>query len=152
MKALQMDIGAAKESFVKYLRAGDYRITPERLQVLETILNTDGHFDADELFLQMKSSGSKVSRATVYNTLDLLQDCGLISKYRFGENHSRYEKAFGRPHHDHLICLECGDIIEFVNDRLSKIQTDVCKENNFKAQSSTLQIFGICSKCQKKEQ
>ncbi len=133
------------------LKAGSYRITPERFQVLESIMNNDGHFDADGLFLQMKSGGSKVSRATVYNTLELLQDCGLISKYRFGENHSRYEKAFGRPHHDHLICLECGDIIEFVSDKLSRIQADVCKGNSFKPQSSTLQIFGTCKKCQEKE-
>ncbi|MEW6062025.1 MAG: Fur family transcriptional regulator [Bacteroidota bacterium] len=144
-----MDIELAKESFTQYLKAGNYRITPERFMILDAVMNYDGHFDADELFFQMKSSGQKVSRATVYNTLDLLQDCGLISKYRFGENHSRYEKAFGRPHHHHMICLECGDIIEFVNDRIEKIQKDVCTENNFKAQTTTLQIFGICSKCQK---
>ncbi|MEE9288144.1 MAG: transcriptional repressor, partial [Bacteroidota bacterium] len=58
-------------------------------------------------------------------------------------------KAFGRPHHDHLICLECGEIIEFVSGRLAKLQVEVCKKNRFNAQSSTLQIFGICSKCQK---
>lgn len=145
-----MDIEAAKESFTKYLKAGKYRITAERFQVLESVMRSEGHFDADGLFLQLKSSGSKVSRATVYNTLELLQDCGLISKYRFGESHSRYEKTFGRPHHDHMICLECGDIIEFVSDKLNRIQTDVCRENEFRMQSSTLQIFGMCRKCQHK--
>ncbi|MFA6540088.1 MAG: Fur family transcriptional regulator [Bacteroidota bacterium] len=144
-----MDIELAKENFTKYLKTGSYRITPERFVILEAVMLFDGHFDADELFFQMKTNGQKVSRATVYNTLDLLQDCGLISKYRFGENHSRYEKAFGRPHHHHLICLECGDIIEFVNDKIEKIQNEVCTTNNFKSQTSTLQIFGICSKCQK---
>ncbi len=144
-----MDIALAKENFTKYLKSGSYRITPERFIIMEAVMNFDGHFDADELFFQVKTSGQKVSRATVYNTLDLLQDCGLISKYRFGENHSRYEKAFGRPHHHHLICLECGDIIEFVNDRIEKIQKEVSDENLFKVQTSTLQIFGICSKCQR---
>ncbi|MDD8017961.1 MAG: Fur family transcriptional regulator [Bacteroidota bacterium] len=144
-----MDIQLAKENFTKYLKGGNFRITPERFIILDAVMNIDGHFDADELFFQMKTSGQKVSRATVYNTLDLLQDCGLISKYRFGENHSKYEKAFGRPQHHHLICLECGDIIEFVNDRIEKIQKDVCDQNSFKSQTSTLQIFGICSKCQK---
>ncbi len=144
-----MDSALAKDNFTKYLKSGSYRITPERFVILEAVMNYDGHFDADELFFQVKTSGQKVSRATVYNTLDLLQDCGLISKYRFGENHSRYEKAFGRPHHHHLICLECGDIIEFVNDRIEKIQKEVSNENKFKVQTSTLQIFGICSKCQK---
>ncbi len=144
-----MDSTLAKENFTKYLKAGSYRITPERFVILDVIMNYDGHFDADELFFQVKTSGQKVSRATVYNTLDLLQDCGLISKYRFGENHSRYEKAFGRPHHHHLICLECGDIIEFVNERIEKIQKEVSDENKFKVQTSTLQIFGVCQKCQK---
>jgi Fur family ferric uptake transcriptional regulator len=144
-----MDIRLAKENFTKYLKTGSYRITPERNIILEAVMNYDGHFDADELFLQVKTSGQKVSRATVYNTLDLLQECGLISKYRFGENHSRYEKAFGRPHHHHLICMECGDIIEFVSDKIEKIQKEICNENKFKVQTSTLQIFGICSKCQK---
>jgi Fur family ferric uptake transcriptional regulator len=144
-----MDITLAKENFTEYLKSGSYRITPERFIIMETVMNRDGHFDADELFFQIKTSGQKVSRATIYNTLDLLQDCGLISKYRFGENHSRYEKAFGRPHHHHLICLECGDIIEFVNERIEKIQKEVCDENKFKVQTSTLQIFGICLKCQR---
>jgi Fur family transcriptional regulator, ferric uptake regulator len=145
-----MDIQlVAKENFTKYLKSGSFRITPERFVILEAVMSYDGHFDADELFFQVKSNGQKVSRATVYNTLDLLQDCGLISKYRFGENHSRYEKAFGRPQHHHLICLECGDIIEFVSDEIETIQQEVCNSNNFKSQSSTLQIFGICSKCQK---
>ncbi len=144
-----MDISAAKESFTKFLKAGNYRVTPERFVILEAVLNSKGHFDADELYLKIKSSGHKVSRATVYNTLDLLQEFGFISKYRFGENHSRFEKTFGRPHHDHLICLECGEIIEFVNDKILQIQTEVCKEKKFRPQSSTLQIFGICSKCQR---
>jgi Fur family ferric uptake transcriptional regulator len=144
-----MDSALAKDNFTKYLKSGSYRITPERFVILDAVMNYDGHFDADELFFQVKTSGQKVSRATVYNTLDLLQDCGLISKYRFGENHSRYEKAFGRPHHHHLICLECGDIIEFVNDRIEKIQKEVSDENKFTVQTSTLQIFGTCQKCKK---
>jgi len=145
-----MDIDVAKENFTKYLKQGNYRVTPERFTILEAALQSDGHFDADELFFQMKTNGQKVSRATVYNTLDLLQDCGLLSRYRFGTNHSKYEKAFGRPQHHHLICLECGDIIEFVNDNIENVQKDVCEKNSFLPQTTTLQIFGICYKCQKK--
>ncbi len=141
-----MNATSAKELFTKHLKSGEYRITPERFLILDVILKKDGHFDADELYIQMKSEGAKISRATVYNTLSLLLDCGLVSKYHFGENHSRYEKTVGRPRHDHLICLECGDIIEFENEKLIKLQDEVCKKNNFKAQSSTLQIFGVCGK------
>ena len=143
-----MDIASAKNTLTQYLKEKNLRPTRERFLLLEEILRTSGHFDADALFATLNSRGLKASRATVYNTLDLLVECGLISRYRFGENHSRYEKAFGRPRHDHLICLECGDIIEFINEKLDKIQKEVCEEKKFKLQNSTLQIFGICSKCQ----
>lgn len=144
-----MDLDAARGTLTKYLKANKLRITPERFKLLDEVMKGSGHFDADELHSRLRSKGIKVSRATIYNTLDVFLECGLISKYRFGENHSRYEKAFGRPRHDHLICLSCGDIIEFVNEKLNKIQEEVCKEKNFKAQNATLQIFGICAKCQK---
>ena len=145
-----MDIQSARETLSKYLAQHDLRPTRERFLLLEEIMKTGGHFDADQLFASLNAKGLKASRATVYNTLDLLVDCGLISKYTFGENHSRYEKAFGRPRHDHLICLECGDIIEFVSEKLDRIQKEVCEEKKFRISNSTLQIFGICSKCQKK--
>jgi Fur family ferric uptake transcriptional regulator len=146
-----MDMQAAHDILTKYLRSkGNLRATPERYAVLDAVLQSQGHFDAEGLYYRMVSGGIKVSKATVYNTLDLLQSCGLVSKYRFAENTSRYEKAFGRPHHHHLICLECGDIIEFVNDRLEVIQEEVCGEKSFTPQSSSLQIFGTCVKCKKK--
>ena len=143
-----MDTNAARGLFASFLKAGDYRITPERFVVLDAVLASKGHFDADELYLKMKSTGQKVSRATVYNTLDLLLECGFISRYRFAENHSRYEKIIGRPHHDHLICLECGEITEFVSDKIALVNSEICKEKKFKAQSATFQIFGTCAKCQ----
>lgn len=146
-----MDIRAATETLSSYLKAKKLRPTRERLLLLEEIMHTNGHFDADELYASLNARGLKASRATVYNTLDLLVDCGLISRYRFAENHSRYEKAFGRPRHDHLICLECGDIIEFVNSRLERIQREVCEEKKFRMQNATLQIFGTCVKCQHKK-
>jgi Fur family ferric uptake transcriptional regulator len=146
-----MDLTSAKDTLTRYLQEKNLRPTRERFTLLEEIMRGNGHFDAEEFYIRVKSKGLKVSRATVYNTLDLLVACGLISKYHFGEDHSRYEKAFGRPRHDHLICLECGDIIEFVNPKLNAILDDVSKEKRFKMQSSTLQIFGVCSKCQSKK-
>jgi Fur family transcriptional regulator, ferric uptake regulator len=147
-----MDIKAVTETLSAYLKEKKLRPTRERFVLLQEIMQLDKHFDAEELFSTLSAKGLKASRATVYNTLDLLVECGLISRYRFGENHSRYEKAFGRPRHDHLICIECGDIIEFVNEKLDKIQKEVCKKKKFKHHNSTLQIFGICYKCQSKEE
>jgi Fur family ferric uptake transcriptional regulator len=146
-----VDDSAAKDILIQYLEEKKLRPTRERFLLLDEIMHTGGHFDADDLFAKLNAKGVQVSRATVYNTLDLLVDCGLISRYRFGENHSRYEKAFGRPRHDHLICLECGDIIEFVNDKLDKLQQEVCSEHKFKPHNSTLQIFGVCQACQSKK-
>ncbi len=146
-----MNIDAARETLSSYLISKKLRPTRERFLLLEEIMKTHGHFDADELFASLSARGLKASRATVYNTLDLLVECGLISKYRFGENHSRYEKAFGRPRHDHLICLECGDIIEFVSEKVERLQREVCEEKKFRPQNSTLQIFGTCAKCQSKK-
>lgn len=143
-----MDIKAARETLSQYLREKKLRPTRERFLLLDQILQTNGHFDADQFYASLVSKGLKASRATVYNTLELLVDCGLISRYRFGENHSRYEKAFGRPRHDHLVCLDCGEIIEFVSDKLERIQREVCEEKNFKQRNSSLQIFGMCAKCQ----
>jgi len=146
-----VDIQAAHDILTRHLRSGKQRATPERHAVLDAVLQSQGHFDAEGLYYRMLSNGAKVSKATVYNTLDVLQECGLVSKYRFAENTSRYEKAFERPHHHHLICLECGDIIEFVSDKLERLQQDVCSEKKFIAHNSTLQVFGTCSKCRKSE-
>jgi Fur family transcriptional regulator, ferric uptake regulator len=142
-----MDITSAIETLERYIQEKKLRSTKERHVILTEIMRGSGHFDADEFYARLKSKGQKVSRATVYNTLDLLVDCGLISRESFGGSHSRYEKAFGRPRHDHLICLECGEIIEFTNDKLNKLQEDVCREYSFKLQNASLQIFGTCSKC-----
>lgn len=145
-----MNNDAAREILNDYLKShGKLRATQERFVILDAVLETQGHFDAESLYYRLISSGMKVSKATVYNTLDLLQSAGLVSKYRFAENTSRYEKAFGRPHHHHLICLECGDIIEFMNEKLERIQEEVSSEKRFTPQSYSLQIFGTCSKCRK---
>src|SRR5512136_673956 len=145
-----MDLEAAHETLSKFLKSkGNLRATPERFAILDAVLQTQGHFDAEGLYYRLISSGTRVSKATVYNTLELLQNAGLVSKYRFTENSFRYEKSFGRPQHHHLVCLECGDIIEFVSDRLERIQAEVCDEKKFQMQSSTLQIFGVCARCAK---
>ena len=146
-----MEKTAAYEILKRYLREhGNLRSTSSRFAVLDAVLDTQGHFDAENLYYRIITSGVRISKATVYNTLDLLQSCGLVSKYRFAENASRYEKAFGRPQHHHLICLSCGDITEFVSEKLDQIQEEVCREKSFRPQSSTMQVFGMCPRCQKK--
>ncbi len=142
-----MDNTSARDILKKFLLEKKLRPTRERFLLLDEIMKMTGHFDADQVYAILGKKSLKASRATVYNTLDLLVNCGLISKYRFGENHSRYEKAHGRPRHDHMICLDCGEILEFVTPKLESIQKEVCEEKKFEPQNSTLQIFGICSRC-----
>lgn len=146
-----MDAETAHGVLTKYLKStGKHRSTPERFAILDAVLETQGHFDAEGLYYRLMSQGTRVSKATVYNTLEILKGCGLVAKYRFAEQTARYEKSFGQPHHHHLICLDCGDIIEVVSERLERIQDDVCSEKDFTPQSSTFQIFGTCAKCRKR--
>ena len=141
----------ARQKFEDYLRQENYRVTPERFEVLNTVMSTTGHFDADELFLSLKKVGSKVSRATVYNTLDILEECRLVFKTRLKDHGSRYEKAFGRAHHDHLVCVRCGKIIEFIDDNIETAQEAIAKKFKFKLVSHSHQIFGLCPECQKNQ-
>lgn len=132
------------EIFKNFLKVGEYRITPERFEVLDAVMEWDDHFDADNLFIHLKNHGSKVSRATVYKTLNLLHECGLVSRYRFSQGHAQYEKTVDRPHHDHLICTTCGKIIEFENDRVVQMQNDICIAYGFKPLYHSFQIFSQC--------
>ncbi len=137
----------AKQKFEDYLRQESYRVTPERFEVLDAVMATSGHFDADELFLTLKKTGSKVSRATVYNTLDILEECELVFKTRLKDHGSRYEKAFGRSHHDHLVCVKCGKILEFVDEGIEQAQQAIAKKFKFTLISHSHQIFGLCPDC-----
>jgi len=145
-----MDHHTAKDTLSGFLKDRGLRPTRERYLLLEEVMRTEGHFDADTLFASLTRRGLKASRATVYNTLEILVQAGLLSRYRFGENHSRYEKAFGRPRHDHMICLECGEILEFVSGKLETLQQEICSEMEFDMENSTLQIFGRCPACRKR--
>lgn len=137
----------AKEKFEGYLREEKYRVTPERFEVLDAAMATSGHFDADELFLTLKKGRSKVSRATVYNTLDILEECGLVYKVRLKDHGSRYEKAFGRAPHDHLLCAQCGQIVEFVDENMEKSREAIAKKFKFELISHSYQILGLCPDC-----
>jgi len=139
----------AKQKLVDFLRKEGYRVTSERFEVLDAVNTTTGHFDADELFLKLKKDGSKVSRATVYNTLDVLEECQLVFKTRLKDHGSRYEKAFGRSHHDHLVCIDCGNIIEFINKDIEAAQQNIARKFKFLLVSHSHQIFGLCSECQR---
>lgn len=144
-----MNSEKAHETFRKHLKDGGYRITPERFEILDAIIAYEGHFVADELFIEMKKKNSEISRATVYNTLELLTQCSLLSKRNFGENKTRYEANLGRTSHDHLICTDCGAIMEFSTPKVKKLIEEITSELGFQPTGYSFNIFGKCNKSNK---
>lgn len=135
-----------KTAFVKYLKEHAHRITNERFLILDAALNMEGHFDADELYLKMKNEYMNVSRATVYKTLELMSECGILTKHNFKGDRTRYETKYGRNIHYHIICVSCNRILEFEAPKIEQLQKKICKENNLKSIDHTLQVFATCDK------
>lgn len=135
-----------KKIFIAYLEKKQLRKTPERYAILEEIYSMDGHFDVEALFDNMKTKSYHVSRATVYNTLDLLVECDLVSKHQFGKNQALYEKSYGYKQHDHLICTECHKVVEFCDPRIQTIQNTVQELLHFNVIHHSLILYASCTK------
>ncbi len=138
------NLQAAIEIFKKYLEVNELRKTPERFAILEEIYSRDDHFDVEQLYFSMKTKNYQVSRATVYNTLDILVQCALVSRHQFGTNLAVYEKSYGFRQHDHLLCSDCHKVVEFCDPRIQHIQHMVGDLLKFKVESHSLILYGSC--------
>ncbi len=145
-------IEEVKKIFSAYLEQKAQRKTVERFQILEEIYSRHDHFDAEILYVDLKQKGLNVSRATVYNTLDLLISCDLIKKHQFGKNQAQYEKSYGYKQHDHILCVDCKKVVEFCDPRIQQIKTMMGDLLNFTITHHSLNLYGICGNCQIKRE
>lgn len=138
-----------QEVLEKYISQHNLKITKQRRAVLEAFLNCEDHVSAEELYKIVSSKEPKIGLATVYRTLSLLTESGLAAELDFGDGQKRYELNYAHEHHDHMICTECGKIIEFHNESIENLQKEVADLHGFKMTSHKLDLFGICKECQK---
>ena len=119
------NIATVKKIFEAYLENRNLRKTPERFAILEEIYSRNDHFDVESLYIHMKNRKYRVSRATVYNTLEILLACDLVTKHQFGKNMAQFEKSYGYKQHDHIICVDCGKVVEFCDPRIQTIKQTI---------------------------
>jgi Fur family ferric uptake transcriptional regulator len=137
----------AAERFSRYLATHHLRLTRERRGILEELLQIKGHFDADALLDHFRRRGRPASRATLYRTLARLVDAGLVHKIEMEKGQAQYEVMVGRHHHDHMICVRCGRIVEFESREIERLQTEICRRKGFTMTGHMHQIRGHCSDC-----
>ncbi len=138
-------MSAGSFEFEIFLQKKGLKMTWERNIILKEVLGWKGHFQADEMVRFFDSSSQRISRATVYRTLKLLEESGVIKSFQGSEDVKIYEKV--KKHHDHLICTKCGKIMEFYNSEIEALQKAACKSAGFKPEYHVMNIYGLCSDC-----
>jgi len=135
------------QRFENYLRSQGLRLTDQRQLIATAFFSYKGHISTEELYRKVQRTSPAIGLTTVYRTLKLLTDAGLASVKNFKDGFARFETTCRTDHHDHLVCIVCGKIIEFMNDRIETMQEEVAKKHGFSVTEHTLDIYGTCSDC-----
>lgn len=136
-----------RQAFREYLRGHGIKHTAARHRILDAVLELDGHFEAEQVLHLLRNRGHRVGKATVYRTLPLLVDCGILKQVRFEVKQAHYEHAFGEGPHDHMICRRCGRITEFASDEVVEMRARIAQRHHFHVISHRLQLSGLCWEC-----
>ena len=137
----------ARRAFAEYLRDRSIRNTTPRREILDTVLDLSDHFEAEQVLYLLRARGSKVGKATLYRTLPLLVDCGVLKQVRFDVKRAYYEHVFGEGPHDHMVCTRCGRIIEFDADEVVELRKRIAQRHHFHVVSHRFQLSGLCWEC-----
>ena len=144
---VRQSVDEAWPLFVDFLRKRQARVTQARKIVLTQVFSRHDHFCADDLAAELSSGLNHVSRGTVYRTLALMEEAGFVRVIRDTDVHAHYEHTFNHPNHEHMICDQCGDFVEFTDENLEKLIADAGRRHNFQERTHRIVVFGTCEKC-----
>lgn len=137
-----------KQVFSEHIQKSGLRRTAQRDLILEIFLQTEEHLSSENLYWLVREKDPTVGQTTVYRTLKLLTEAGLAREVRFGDGKTYYEHHYNHEHHDHMICTECGTVVEFFSPEIEDLQESIAAEYGFKLTQHSMRIFGVCGECQ----